>query len=102
MPKKEEYEHPYLNHVVRHADVVSFELDDLIKGGLVESIWCKISSDAGGANERFVKILPAEIDVSALAWEKCDSSKGLLFGVIRHYLIVLREGYIPSEYLTKE
>ena len=33
---------------------------------------------------------------------KVDASKDLLYAVIRHYLIVLKDGYIPSKYITKE
>ena len=46
--------------------------------------------------------MPEKIDLSSLTWEKVDVSKGLLYAVVRHYLIVLKEGYIPPEYITKE
>lgn len=91
-----------LKTIVDKSTLFSFEIEELIKAGLVESIWCKNGSDAGGYNEKFFKVKPEEIDSSPLNWEKVDASKDLLYAVIRHYLIVLKEGYIPPEYLKKE
>lgn len=91
-----------LKAIVDRSALFSFELDDLIKAGLVESIWCKNGSDAGGYNEKFFEVKPEEIDLSPLTWEKVDAAKDLLYAVVRHYLIVLKDGYIPSQYLTLE
>ncbi|MBR1916216.1 MAG: hypothetical protein IJ830_07270 [Alphaproteobacteria bacterium] len=88
-----------LKKIVDGTVLFSFELDDLIKDHLVESIWCKNGSDANGYNEQFYQITPEQIDLSPLAWEKVNSSKGFLYAVIRHYLIVLKDGYIPPRYL---
>ena len=93
---------PVLKKIVDGTMLFSFELNDLIKDGLIESIWCKNGSDAGGYNEKFYQLTPEEIDLSPLTWEKVDSSKGLLYAVVRHYLIVLKDGYIPSKYIKKE
>ena len=35
------YKHPYLDYLVHHADVLSYDLDTLLKDGLVEAIYCK-------------------------------------------------------------
>ena len=91
-----------LKAIVDRSALFSFELDDLIKAGLVESIWCKNGSDAGGYNEKFFEVKPEEIDLSPLTWEKVDAAKDLLYTVVRHYLIVLKDGYIPPQYLTLE
>ena len=91
-----------LKAIVDRSALFSFELNDLIKAGLVESIWCKNGSDAGGYNEKFFEIKPEEIDLSPLTWEKVDAAKDLLYAVVRHYLIVLKDGYIPPQYLTLE
>ena len=79
----------------------SFELNDLIKDGLIESIWCKNGSDAEGLNEKIYQATPEEIDLLPLTWEKVDNSKGMLYVVVRHYLIVLKDGVIPSKYIKK-
>jgi len=91
-----------LKAIVDRSALFSFELDDLIKAGLVESIWCKNGSDAGGYNEKFFEVKPEEIDLSPLTWEKVDAAKDLLYAVVRHYLIALKDGYIPPQYLREE
>lgn len=91
-----------LKKIVDGSVLFSFELEDLIKDGVVEAIWCKNGSLAHGFEENFLKISIKEIDTSPLSWEKVDASKGLLYGVIRHYLLVLKDGYIPPKYLKKE
>ena len=91
-----------LKAIVERSALFSFELDDLIKAGLVESIWCKNGSDAGGYNEKFFEVKPEDIDLSPLTWEKVDAAKDLLYAVVRHYLIVLKDGYIPPQYLREE
>lgn len=91
-----------LKKIIEGTVLFSFELNDLIKDGLVESIWCKNGSDANGLNEHIYQVIPEEIDLSPLTWEKVDVSKGLLYAVVRHYMVVLKEGYIPPKYITKE
>lgn len=91
-----------LKKIVDGTTLFSFVLEDLIRDGLVEAIWCKDGSDAAGYNEHFYQVKPEEINFSPLAWEKVDSSKELLYAVIRHYLIVLKDGVIPPKYLTQE
>ena len=91
-----------LKKIVDGTVLFSFDLEELIEAGLVESIWCKNGSDADGYNEKFYQVTPEEIDFSPLSWEKVDVAKGLLYAVIRHYLVVLKNGYIPPEFLTLE
>lgn len=91
-----------LKKIINITELFSFELDELIKDGLVESIWCKDGSDPNGKNEKFYQVEPSEINTSPLAWEKVDGSKDLLYAVIRHYLIVLKDGYIPAKYIKRE
>lgn len=91
-----------LKKIVDGTELFSFELDDLINDGLVESIWCKNGSEANGLNEKFYQVKVDEIDLSPLTWDKVDVSKGLLYAVVRHYLIVLKDGIIPTKYLRKE
>jgi len=91
-----------LKKIVDNSALFSFELDDLLKAGLVESIWCKNGSDAGGYNEKFFEVKPEDIDLSPLTWEKVDAAKDLLYAVVRHYLIVLKDGIIPPEFLREE
>lgn len=91
-----------LKSIIDGCDLFSFDLEQLVKDGIVTAIWCKDGSDAQGYNEKFKRIELNDVDCSPLSWEKCDSKKGLLFAVIRHYLLVLKDGYIPPDYLKKE
>lgn len=91
-----------LRSIVESCELFSFDLEQLVKDGIVMAIWCKDGSDAQGYNEKFKRIALNDFDCLPLSWEKCDSKKGLLFAVIRHYLLVLKDGYIPPNYLKKE
>lgn len=92
---------PVLKQIVDQSELFSFDLNQLIKDGLVESIWLKKGSRAHGKAEKLIKIHPDEIDLSPLPWKKVKASKGLIYGVIRHYLIVLKDGKIPPKYIQK-
>lgn len=91
-----------LKEFIDDHKLYSFDLEELLHDGIVEEIWCKDGSDAGGRNEKFYRVSADEIDLSPLEWEKCNKEKGLFFAVIRHYLLVLKEGKIPACYLTLE
>lgn len=93
---------PMLKDLVAENSLFSFDLDELICDGLVEAVYCKEGSGPNGENESFKKTDPEKMDFSPLPWHLCNKEKGLLFGVIRHYLIVLNSGFIPSRYLTEE
>ena len=91
-----------LKRIVDNSALFSFDLDELVKDNLVEAIWCKNGSAAGGYNEKFFQVSPEEIDFSPLKWERVDAAKDMLYAVIRHYLIVMKNGVIPPKYLTRE
>lgn len=91
-----------LKRIVENSALFSFDLSELVKDNLVEAIWCKNGSAAGGYNEKFFQVSPEEIDFSPLKWERGDAAKDMLYAVIRHYLIVMKNGVIPPKYLTRE
>ena len=64
--------------------------------------WCKNGSAAGGYNEKFFQVSPEEIDFSPLKWERVDAAKDMLYAVVRHYLLVMKNGVIPPKYLIRE
>lgn len=88
----------------------SFELDDLVKDGLVESIWCRNDMAKKGrklhihkgCDNYFYQVKPNEIDTSPLTWEKVDIKNQLLYGAVRHYMIVLKKGIVPPKYIKQE
>ncbi len=91
-----------LKDFVSSRVLFSYDVDRLVKDSVVERIYCKDGSGPGGFNETFVEVSLEEIDFAPLPWEKCSREKGLFFGVIRHYMLVLRDGLIPPEYLCAE
>lgn len=91
-----------LEFIAKNYELFSFDLQRLVNDGIVCAIWCKYASDVGGYNEKFKKVNLNEIDFSPLPWQKCNSKQNLLFGVIRHYMLVLKNGYIPPKYINRE
>lgn len=91
-----------LKAIVGGNVLFSYDLDELLKDGIVEAVYCKDGSDANGENEKFYRVEAEKVDFSSLPWHKCSREKGLLYAVIRHYLLVLKKGYIPPIYLTRE
>lgn len=102
----EDYEHPYLHYLVHNAAVVSFELDDLLKDGLIEMIYCKDNTKTAQTDIDFENIYPistpAEIDATPLNWHGCRPQYGSPYNMLRHYILVLSKGFIPPEYLRLE
>ena len=93
---------PMLQSLVERSEFFSYDLDALLQDNLIEKIYCKDGSDANSFNENFYEITDAQIDFSPLTWEKCSREKGLLYAVVRHYMLVLREGFIPPSYIKSE
>jgi len=98
----------FLKKTVKNTVLFSFELNDLIKAGLVESIWCRDDlSHKGrkyvlddGYEQYFYKVKPEKIDTSPIPWDK--AKKNNRTGQLRHYMIVLKNGVIPPKYLRLE
>ena len=92
---------PLLKEWVDQKDLIEIDFDGLLQNDLIESIWCKKSSKADGTDEKIIQIQPNEIDFSPLSWDLCSKEKGLFFGVVRHYFLVMEKGCIPSKYLSQ-
>lgn len=92
---------PMLKEWVDEMDLLEIDFDALVKDGQIESIWCKEGSDSKGTNENIRKISADEIDCSPLPWHLCTKEKGLFFGVIRHYFLVMKDGVIPAKYVRR-
>lgn len=87
---------PILKKIVDGTELFSFELDELIKDGLVESIWCKNGSDAGGLKEKFYQVKVDEIDLSPLTWEKWMHQKICSMRWFDIILLSLKMGTFPQ------
>ena len=78
------------------------DVDALFENDLVESVYEKTKSGNGGYIEKFKKVDINEIDYSALDFSPYKTEEEITNVFFRHYFIVLKEGYIPPEYITKE
>lgn len=59
---------------------------------IVEAVWCV-------ENGTFRQV--GELDFSPLAWETIRDDDDVFFAKIRHYMLVLKQGYIPPEYVKR-
>ena len=107
------YRHPYLNRLVHYADIISVNLEQLINDGIVEAVYAKDLRRTILDNPHFENIFPVngidEIKSCAAAdpidWHLCGKDKYIPYSpwaTIKHYFLVLSNGYIPPEYITLE
>lgn len=80
----------------------SFDLSEWVNDDLIESVYRKIKSGNGGCTEAFQKVEPSEIDYTPLDFSPYQTELDLTNAFFGHYMIVLRDGFIPPEYLTPE
>ncbi|MBR4106276.1 MAG: hypothetical protein IKK52_03130 [Alphaproteobacteria bacterium] len=104
-----EYKHPYLNYLVHHADVISFDLSQLIEDGIVEAVYCKDNRPTILKDPNFENIYKInnikQIDQNPNDWHLCEREEYIKFSpwsTIKHYFLVLKNGFIPSEYIKLE
>ena len=88
--------------VVNGGRLFSFDIDELVEAGLVESAWQKTESGNGGYIEAFQEIKPEEIDYTPLDFSPYKTEHEITNTFFRHYMIVLENGFIPPEFLTLE
>ena len=88
--------------VLNGGHLFSFDIDELVKDELVESIYQKTRSGNGGNKEAFQKIEPQAINYTPLDFSKYTTEYELTHAFFRHYMIVLKDGFIPPKYLTLE
>ena len=95
---------------IENADLFSIDLDALEKDGLLEAVYVSpalrpnLDKDLPqNVDEVLIKLnSPKDIDTSPVDWTVCDEKLGLRFSVVPYYLIVIKGGIIPPQYITKE
>ena len=95
---------------IENADLFSIDLEALDKDSLIEAVYVspaiKINTDKDfpqDVDERLVKLSSInDIDTSPVDWSVCDENFGLRFSVVPYYLIVIKGGIIPPEYIKLE
>lgn len=95
---------------IEAADLFSIDLNALQKDGFIEAVYVSpaILPDLDkdfpqDIDERLVKLTSIkDIDTSPIDWSVCDEKLGLRFSVVPYYLIVIKGGIIPPQYITEE
>ncbi len=95
---------------IDNADLFSIDLMALQKDGLIEAVYVSpairpnLDKDLPhDIDERLIKLASiSDIDTSPVDWSVCDEKLGLRFAVVPYYLVVIKGGIIPPEYITLE
>ncbi len=95
---------------IDNADLFSIDVPKLEADGLIEAVYV-----SPAIKPNLDKILPQDIDECLVKlnsikdigtfpvdWSACDEKLGLRFSVVPYYLLVLKNGLIPPEYITLE
>lgn len=97
-----------LKKFIENADLFSFDPLELAQDDLLESVYCSPSVmgnetlQKNGCDEILEPIQLSQIDFSPIDWSICNDAKGWRFAFIRYYLLILKDGIIPPQYLRLE
>lgn len=73
-------------------DCFAFPSDIIKDPQIVEAVWC-------AENNNFREV--EAFDFSPLPWETINDEDDVFFARIRHYMLVLKQGYLPPEYIKR-
>ena len=80
-----------------------------MKDGVVEAVYCKDLRQSVLINPAFENIYKLngldEIDTEPYDWRLCgekEYQKYSPWATIKHYMLVLKDGYVPPRYITLE
>lgn len=96
-----------LKDFINNSDMFSIDINALDKNGLLEAIYVSPSvmdlpflKESQDCDEFLQKLSSfKEIDYSPINWNICDDNKGRRFAYVRYYLIIVKDGIIPPEYI---
>lgn len=99
-----------LKNFIDNADCFAIDITALDRDGLLEAIYVSPPvlsvpniKDGPSVDEVLQKIGGiAEIDYSPIDWSICDDELGRRFAYVRYYLIVVKDGIIPPQYISRE
>lgn len=102
-----------LKEFVNNADMFSIDLDALVQDGLLEAVYVSppipIDPEAlppkgigfTDVDEVLVKLGSiADISVEAVDWSVCNDKLGRRFAFVPYYLIIVKNGVIPPQYIA--
>ena len=101
-----------LKELVDNCDLLELDVDALEKDGFIEKVLFKPSvfdkkyqppKDFDLNDEYLIPLNSVHgIDLTyKQTWDKCDDSKGLRMAPLRFYVLVIKGGVIPPQYLKK-
>ncbi len=99
-----------LKKFIENADMFAIDLEALKRDNLLEAVYVSPPvSEVPGISEQntFDEILfklndTDEISTSPVDWNACNDKLGRRFAYVRYYLIIIKGGIIPPQYITKE
>lgn len=104
-----------LKEFIDNADMFSVDLDALSNDGLIEAVYLspaievdsfappQTSKGISGVDEQLVKLKNiSEINFCPIDWSVCNDKMGRRFAFVPYYLLIIKGGTIPPQYLTLE
>lgn len=99
-----------LKDFIDNADMYSIDLEALDKDGLLEAIYispsvadCPTLKEQWDCDELLIKLYDyKDISVRPIDWSVCNDELGRRFAYVPYYIIVIKGGFIPPKYITKE
>ena len=93
---------------IDECDCFAIDVEALERDGLLEQIYASPSvldfpniNEEQNIDEILLKLKGLQdIDYTPIDWDICDDTAGRRFAYIRYYLIVVKDGIIPPQYIT--
>ena len=99
-----------LKDFIDNADMFSIDLEALDRDGLLEDIYVSPSvmdvptmKELWNNDELLIKLYDyKEISSRPIDWSICNDELGRRFAYVPYYIIVIKGGIIPPQYIKKE
>lgn len=99
-----------LKDFIDNADMFSIDLEALDRDGLLEAIYispsvadCPTLKEQWECDELLIKLYDyKDISVRPIDWSVCNDELGRRFAYVPYYIIVIKGGVIPPQYIKKE
>lgn len=104
-----------LKEFIDNADMFSVDIDKLSQDGLIEAVYLspaieinpfappQTSKDISSIDEQLIKLKDiSEINFCPIDWSVCNDKMGRRFAFVPYYLLIIKGGIIPPQYLTLE
>ena len=99
-----------LKDFIDNADMYSIDLEALDKDGLLEAVYVSPSvmdvptmKELWNSDELLIKLYDyKDISTRPIDWSVCNDELGRRFAYVPYYIIVIKGGVIPPQYIKKE